>query len=64
MSLDVRIYDAIIEELNKIQYEILGERYEDQRYMTAELYKICSILKEVVTALPKRGKRKEEKDNE
>ena len=57
MSLDARVYDSIMEELNKIQYEILGERYDDQRYMTAELYKICSILKEVVTALPKRGKR-------
>lgn len=57
MSLDIRVYDSIMEELNKIQYEILGERYDDQRYMTAELYKICSILKEVVTALPKRGKR-------
>lgn len=58
MSLDIKAYDDIMEQLNKIQYEILGERYEDQRYMTAEIYKICSILKEVVTALPKRGERR------
>ena len=60
MSLDVRIYDSIMEELNEIQYEILGERYDDHRYVTAELYKIYSILKEIATALPKRGKRIED----
>lgn len=60
MSFDIKAFDDIMEQLNKIQYEILGERYGDQRYMTAEIYKICSILKEVVVALPKRGKRSKE----
>lgn len=29
MSLDIKALDDIMERLNKIQYEILGERYED-----------------------------------
>lgn len=37
MSLDARIYDSIMEELNEIQYEILGERHDDHRYVTADL---------------------------